>query len=322
LTGRRTLKKNWMEFYGPYAKFDEDVLPELKKGDKLNVKDLKLLDKETSPPPRYSQASIIKEMEKRGLGTRATRSAILQTLYDSNYIEGKSIKVTDLGLKVAGVLKKYVPDLVDEKLTKRFEKYLEKISEEKIKKEKVLNKAKKELIKIFAEFKKKEEIIGKELGKAIVKTQEETNTLGVCQCGGNLKILFSPFTKKKFVGCSNYSRCKKCGFTKKACKCKCLICKKEKGKCKCSWKEKKWIPSCQTGFPLPHNALFQKIDKVCEKCKTPIIQVIRKGKRPFRMCLDPNCETKADWGKDKKKTKKQQGKKPKKKISKKKTKKK
>lgn len=322
LTGRRTLKKNWMEFYGPYAKFDEVVLPDLKKGDKISVKDLKLLSKETSPPPRYSQASIIKEMEKRGLGTRATRAAILQTLYDRNYTEGKSIKVTELGLKVADVLKKYVPDLVDEKLTKKFEKYLEKIFEEKIKKKKVLEKAKKELIKIFKDFKKNEEKIGKELGKAIIKTQEETNTLGICKCGGKLKILFSPFTKKKFVGCSNYSKCKKCGFTKKACKCKCSICSKEKGKCKCSWKEKKWFPSCQTGYPLPHNASFQKIDKICEKCKTPTIQVIRKGKRPFRMCLDPNCETKADWGKDKKKTKKQQGKKPKKKTSKKKSKKK
>ena len=103
--------------------------------------------------------------------------------------------------------------------------------------------------------------------------------------------------------------------------CKCPICKKQKGKCECSWKEKKWTPSCQTGFPLPHNASFQSLEKICDKCNTPIIRVMRKGKRPFKMCLDPNCETKADWGKPKKKKtkKKVAKKKTKKKISKKKT---
>ncbi len=309
-TGRRTLEKGWMEFYGPYAKFDEIVLPELKKGDKLKTKELKLLNKETSPPARYSQASIIKEMEKRNLGTRATRAAILQTLYDRNYAEGKSVKVTKLGLHVADVLKKYVPDLVDEKLTKQFEKDLEKIFEEKTKKENVLAAARRELKKIFEDFRTKEDKVGKELGKAVVETQNESSILGKCpSCGGDLKLLFSPFTKKKFVGCSSYSRCKECGFTKKACKCLCPQCGGEKGKCKCGWKEKVWKPSCDRGYPLPHNASFQKTEKVCEKCKTPIITVIRKGKRPFRMCLDPKCPTKADWGKPKQAKPKEQAKK-------------
>lgn len=267
--GRRTIEKGWMEFYGPYARFDEIVLPALKKGDRLDVKKLELLSKETSPPPRFSQASIIKEMEKRGLGTRATRAAILQTLYSRDYVTGKSIKVTSLGLKVASSLKKYVPDFVNEKLTRRFEKDLEKIMEGKIKKEKVLKKAKKAVIKISDEFKKNEDKIGKDLGKAIVQTQNDKALLGPCpNCGNNLKILFSPRTRKFFVGCTGYK------------------------------------DGCRTGFPLPHNASFQRLDKICDKCNTPIIRVIRKGKRPFNMCLDPNCETKADWGKPKKVSKK------------------
>jgi DNA topoisomerase-1 len=304
-TGRRTIEKGWMEFYGPYAKFDEIIFPELKKGDKLNVKKLEMLGKETSPPPRFSQASIIKEMEKLGLGTRATRSAILQTLYDRNYVMDKSIKVTDLGLKIASVVKKYVPDFADEKLTRKFEKDLEEIMQGKEKKEKVLNKARKAVIKICEEFKQNEDKIGKELGEAVIQTQNDKAILGICpNCGGILKILFSPFTRKMFVGCSNYSKCKICGFSKSACKCECPICKQEKAKCKCSWKDKKWNPLCDRGYPLPHGASFQRLDKTCEKCKTPMIQVIRKGKRPFRMCLDPKCETKADWGKPKKVSKK------------------
>jgi len=303
-TGRRTIEKGWMEFYGPYAKFGEIILPDLKKGDKLNVKKLEMLNKETSPPPRYSQASIIKEMEKRGLGTRATRAAILQTLYDRDYIIDKSVKVTNLGLNVASALKKYVPDFVDEKLTRKFEKDLEKIMQGKAKKEKILKKAEKAITKISEEFKQHEDKIGKELGAAIIQTQNDKATLGPCpNCGGDLKIMFSPFSKKKFVGCTSYSKCKICGFTKKACKCKCPICGEEKGKCKCSWKDKKWIPSCQYGMPLPHNATFQSLNKICDKCNTPIIRVIRKGKRPFNMCIDKNCPTKKDWNKPKKKSK-------------------
>ncbi len=303
-TGRRTIEKGWMKYYGPYAKFDEATLPDVKEGDKIDINKIDFLSKETSPPPRFSQASIIKEMEKRGLGTRATRSAIIQTLYDRKYIEGKNLTVTSLGMKVAEVLKKYVPDLVDEKLTRRFEKELEKLSQGKTSKEKILKRAEKAIRKICKEFSDNEKKIGNLLSKAIVETQENANTVGKCKCGGDLKIMFNPFTKKKFIGCSMYSRCKNCGFTKTACKCKCEICSKPKGKCKCSWKDKKWEPSCQIGYPLPGMATIQKTEKTCEQCGTPIVQIIRKGKRPFRMCLDTNCKTKEEWGKTKEKNKK------------------
>jgi len=265
-TGRRTIEKGWIEYYGPYAKFEEVIFPDLKKGDVLNVKKLEVLDKETFPPPRYSQASIIKEMEKRGLGTRATRATILQTLYDRNYITERSIRVTNLGLGVAEAIEKYVSDFADEKLTRRFEIDLEKIAEGKLKKEKIINKAKTTLIKICDEFKKNEDKIGKELGEAIIKTQEDKSILGPCpNCGKNLKIMFSPKTRKHFVGCSGYK------------------------------------DGCKTSFPLPPRSKFQRLDKICDKCKTPIIRVIRWGRRPFNMCLDPNCETKANWKKSKKK---------------------
>ncbi|MCD6476756.1 MAG: DNA topoisomerase I [Candidatus Aenigmarchaeota archaeon] len=232
----------------------------------------------------------------------STRAQILQTLYDRDYIVNKSIRVTKLGMKIAEVIQKYVPDLADEKLTRKFEKDIEKIQQGKEKKEKILRKARQIVTKISNEFKKAESKIGKSLSDAIVTTQDEKITLGTCPvCGGELKILYSPFSKKKFVGCSGYNRCAVCGFTKKACKCKCPICGKEKGKCKCSWKDKKWTPKCTVGFPLPHNAKIQKLNKVCEKCNTPIIRIIRQGKRPFNMCLDPKCETKKEWGKPKKK---------------------
>lgn len=259
--GRRTLEKGWMEFYGPYLRYDETLLPELRKGDRLDA-ELEMLSKKTTPPSRYSQASIIKEMERRGLGTRATRSGILQTLYDRNYIVDRNIRVTELGLKLSEVIKRYVPDFADEGLTKRFEEELDGIMQGKERKEKILSKAKEAVTKISEEFKQNEEAIGKELGEAVVQTQNDKGLVGKCpNCGKDLKVLYSPKTKKYFVGCTGYK------------------------------------DGCRTAYPLPNNASVKRLGKTCEKCRTPVIKVLRRGRRPFNMCLDPKCETKAEWGK-------------------------
>jgi DNA topoisomerase-1 len=296
-TGSRTIEKKWMVFYGPYAKLEEVEFPELKPGESHKVKKLDLLSKETQPPSRYSQGSIVKELEKHNLGTKTTRATILQTLYDRGYIEGKSILVTTLGMKVGDTLAKYTPELVSEELTRDFENSMKKVEEGKAKKETIISKAEKVIENVSKEFKSNETELGLALEKAVLDMKNKKQELGPCpKCdGGKLKVLFSPFTKKRFVGCSSYSRCIKCGFTKTACKCKCSICGGEKGKCKCSWKEKIWTPSCSTGFPLPLKGLIEPTEKICEQCKSPIIKVIRKGARPFTMCLDPKCKTKEGW---------------------------
>ena len=92
---------------------------------------------------------------------------------------------------------------------------------------------------------------------------------------------------------------------------KCEICGQPKGKCKCSWKEKKWYPTCQTGFPLPLVGMITPLNKGCEICGLPMIQVWRKGKRPFRMCINHLCKSKEDWGKKKAAVKKKKEVKPK-----------
>ena len=262
-TGRRTLEKGWTEFYGKYASVDELIFPAMKEGQIVKVDSLDMLDKETQPPARFSQGSIVREMEKHNIGTKTTRAQILQTLYDRGYVQGKSIEVTDLGMKVSNALAKYVPDIVSEDMTRNFEIEMEKIEKGKKKRETVVNEAKKVLIKISKEFKENEDKIGVDLEKAILVTKEKQSILGPCpNCGKNLKILWSPRTKKRFVGCSGY-------------------------------------PACRTGFPIPLFGMITTIDKICEKCNTPIIQCWRKGRRPFRMCLDPKCETKKDWAKPK-----------------------
>jgi DNA topoisomerase-1 len=299
VVGKRTVEPGWIEIYGPYMSTEELILPELKVGQVVKVLKLEELTKETQPPGRYSQGSILRELEKRNLGTKATRAEILQTLYDRKYISGKSIQVTKLGEAVTNALKNYSPRILSEELTKKFEEEMEQVYNGKKKREEVVEEAKETLADILREFKENEQKIGKKLLEGLQEARKEERHLGTCpNCKtGELRILRSRFSGKFFVGCSNYFRCAKCGFTRTACKCKCEICGQPKGKCKCSWKDKKWLPTCQTGYPLPGGASIQAMGKICEKCNTPIIQVWRKGKRPFRMCLDVNCPTKADWNK-------------------------
>jgi DNA topoisomerase-1 len=300
--GKRTIEPGWIKIYEPYLSTEELILPELKVGQKIKVLKLEQLAKETQPPGRFSQGSILKELEKRNLGTKATRAEILQTLYDRKYIIGKSIQVTKLGEAVTKALKEYSPRILSEELTNHFDKEMEQVFNGKKKREEVVEEAKETLADILKEFKENEGKIGKKLLEGLIEARKEERHLGTCpNCKtGELRILRSRFSGKFFVGCSNYFRCAKCGFTRTACKCKCEICDQPKGKCKCSWKDKKWNPTCQTGYPLPGGASIQAIGKICDKCNTPIIQVWRKGKRPFRMCLDVNCPTKADWNKNKK----------------------
>jgi len=263
IIGKRTIKPGWTKFYQPYIAFEEQLLPELKVGQKIKVLKIEILEKETQPPGRYSQGSIVKEMEARNIGTRATRSEILQTLYDRGYIIGKSIQVTKLGEVVTKVLDEFCPRVLSEDLTRRFEEEMEKVYKGKKKRDKIVKEAEKFLTDVLKDFAKNEKKIGKKLLDGLVEARKEQRTLGLCpNCGSDLRIIYSRRTKKRFVGCSGY-------------------------------------PKCKTGFPLPQFGQITSLGTACKECGLPMIQVWRKGKRPFRMCINHKCKTKADWGKKK-----------------------
>lgn len=256
-TGRRNVSLGWARFYSPYTTFEEQILPEINIGQRLKNLAINMLEKWTEPPDRYSQGSIVKEMEKRNLGTRATRAEILQTLYERNYISGKSIKVTKLGEMVTNVLRDFCPRILSEELTKNFDEEMELVMQEKIKRDEVIEEAVDFLMAITNEIKRNEKKMGEALLKGLIESRQEERKLGICQkCKGELRIIRSRKSGKVFAGCSSY-------------------------------------PNCRNSYPLPQNAKIATSGRVCEKCSTPIVQIIRKGKRPFTMCLDPKCPTKS-----------------------------
>ncbi|UCG95875.1 MAG: DNA topoisomerase I [archaeon] len=259
--GKRTLEKNWIEFYEKYVNYEEQLLPPMKKGDVLDVLKVVLLEKETQPPNRYNQASLLKELEKLNLGTKATRAHIIHTLYERGYVRGNQIEVTELGFAVVDTLEKYCPEMLSEELTKEFEEDMDEVEKGLCKKEKIIERAIKTLSKILGNFKENELKIGEELQEALIKTRNDAYVLGECpKCGHNLRIIISRASKKRFVGCEGYKE------------------------------------GCRESFPLPQSGKIEHSGK-CKECGLPVIKVIRKGRRPYTMCIDPKCPSKADWNK-------------------------
>lgn len=257
LPGIRTIKPGWIKYYSEFIKLKEQLLPELKKDQILKVKELLLLDKETQPPNRYSQASIIKEMEAKGLGTKATRAQILQTLYDRGYISGRSIEVTGFGEKVVEVLKEYSPKIISEELTRKFEEEMELVRESKKKRDVIVDEAKKILIEILTEFKNNQDKIGEILSKAYISFKRDQKVIGKCpECGSDLRIIVSRRTKKRFIGCSGYK------------------------------------DGCRFSTPLPQHGFIKGLDKSCEVCGYPMIVIKFKGKKWFTSCTNMECSTK------------------------------
>ncbi|OGJ19033.1 DNA topoisomerase I, partial [Candidatus Pacearchaeota archaeon RBG_13_36_9] len=121
--GTKIIEKGWMNVYP--AKIQETDLPDLNGA--VKVLEVKIEEKMTQPPKRYTPASIIRELEKRSLGTKATRAAIVETLFDRGYVKERSIEATKLGISLIESLEKHSPIIIDEKLTRDFEKQMESI---------------------------------------------------------------------------------------------------------------------------------------------------------------------------------------------------
>jgi len=254
LEGTRTIEPNWHRFYGKFVMLKDVELPKFKKGEKVDVNKINKLDKETSPPKRFTESSIIRALEKENLGTKATRAYIIETLFNRGYVKGKSIEATELGLKTIETLEKHCPKILDASMTRHFEEEMEEILHEKKKSETVIKEAEKAVNEICKDFKKHEDEIGTALAEAEAISWKIANTLGKCMTcdGGTLMIKKSKFGK--FVGCSGY-------------------------------------PECTATYGLPNFAEIRPTDMDCDECAHPVICMKPLKKKEENVCINPKCIT-------------------------------
>ena len=199
--GQIIREKNWMKVYP--VRFDEKYIPDLEKGEKIKIMEVKKIKDETKPPKRYTQGSLIVEMEKLGLGTKATRHEIIGKLYQRDYIRGRQIKPTPAAFAVVDALKKGAEIITKPDMTAELEKEMDRIAEGKKNFEEVVEESKEILKKAFEILEANEEKIGDEIKRAMTKQ----NFFGKCnKCGGELTLLKSS-KGKRFIGCSNFPKC-------------------------------------------------------------------------------------------------------------------
>jgi DNA topoisomerase-1 len=256
---KQTPMKGWLRYYEPYSKTSETPLPPMQEGQTIKVKEVIKEDKFTTPPSRYNPGSLLKKMEKAGIGTKSTRADIIQILQDRKYVQGESLTPTDLGFEITETLQKYCPTATSTALTKNLEEKINAIQSNTETKENAVRNAIKILKPAIDSLKQKEEIVGERLAETIRKAQSKEKTLGTCpDCKtGELIVIHSRKSGKRFIGCTNY-------FNR----------------------------TCKTSYPLPQKGTLKITHKKCRACGWPTVQTRIGQRSPWTVCFNPTCPTK------------------------------
>ncbi|MBI2230080.1 MAG: type I DNA topoisomerase [Deltaproteobacteria bacterium] len=179
---------------------NEGLLPDLQKGDALELLSMDPRQHFTQPPPRYTHASLIKELDEKGIGRPSTYATIISNILDREYVqqdERQSLAATDLGFLVTDLLVESFPDILNVEFTAGMEDELDKIEEGKEK----WTKAMKRFYTPFSRDLKKAE---KEMRD--VKRQEVPTDIACEKCGALMVIKWG--RNGEFLACPQYPECK------------------------------------------------------------------------------------------------------------------
>ncbi|MBI3411137.1 MAG: type I DNA topoisomerase [Planctomycetes bacterium] len=291
----RTLKfDGYRRILSPAGKQEDTLLPQVKVQEALELLKLDPTQHFTEPPPRYNEASLVKTLEKEGIGRPSTYASIISKIQDRGYVELKDRRfyATEIGMKVTDLLVDHFPTVMDLKFTRHMEEELDQIETRKYKRNDVLT----EFYEPFCQAMK------------VAETKMLADAEKCPLCGGALVERYSRFGK--FFGCANHPECKyikKKGDEKglreppKETEFKCPECGKpmvqRMGKrgpfLGCSG-----YPDCKTTMnfdPEGKPVLASRpTEHVCDKCGKPM--VLREGPRgPFLACTGyPKCRNAKD----------------------------
>ncbi len=206
----------FLKVYSNHSKDDdEQILPEMSKGP-INIE--ALIDEQhfTQPPPRYSEASLVKKLEELGIGRPSTYASIISTIANRGYAEivNKRFFPTDRGKLISAFLEKLFSKYVDYNFTAGLEDQLDDITSGKESWLKVLELFWKDFNSNVSEVKEKRtrevlDMLNESLGALIFDTDKEGKIVRKCQlCDTGSLSLKNSFRGGAFIGCSNYPECK------------------------------------------------------------------------------------------------------------------
>lgn len=168
---------------------NENIPLGLEKNQTLNLDELEHTQHFTKPPPRFTEASLIKELESQGIGRPSTYSSIVSTIIDRAYVfmQERKLFPTDLGHKVNGILVKNFPDIFEVKFTSRMEAELDQIAQGDA-----------EFLQVMNDF-------YLPFAKSLEKVEAEIEKIYCDKCGHEMIFKYGRFGK--FLACSNYPEC-------------------------------------------------------------------------------------------------------------------
>ncbi len=261
----------YLKVYAEYEDMEENILPKLISGNIINAHEINKYQHFTKPAPRYTESTLIKEMEALGIGRPSTYATIMKTIKDRGYVtvEDKKFIPTDIGIESTDKLQEFFSDIVNVEYTANMETELDEIADKKL-----------DNIEVLRDFYDKFAPLVDKAFKEMAKKEPE-KTGEICpECGSELVVRNGKFGE--FIACSNYPTCK---YIKKEVKeiPKIAVCPKcnhdiiarktKKGKVfygcsnfpKCTYAT--WYEPTGENCPNCHNLLVKKEKNiVCEEC--------------------------------------------------------
>lgn len=276
-TGSKLKFDGYLRIYNNTSEEDEEkMLPQLTEGEVLKAADILSEQSFTQPPARFSEASLVKDLEDKNIGRPSTYAPIIATLIERKYIlrEKKMLKPTDLGFIVTELMETYFKEIVDAGFTAALEDKLDDIE--------VKNINWKDIISEFYDILEKELKIADE---AIEKVQiEDELTDEICElCGKQMALKYGRFGE--FLACSGYPECKNTKPIVDKIDVPCPSC----GKDIIARKSKRGrvFYGC-SGYPDCNQVFWNKpVDKKCPKCSSLMTE--KKTKTTTLMCSNPEC---------------------------------
>lgn len=202
--GYRVKAPGWRKYY-PYYDHKEKSVPSMAQGEKVDIVKVEELEHDlTKPPPRYTQGSLIQEMERKGLGTKSTRHEIIQKLFERNYVEGRFIKPTDSGRAMIVALEAHAKKITDAEMTAHLEADMDEIARGIRGEGEVVKESQEMLEDALETLEKHKEVIGRQIKAAL----QEQKVVGKCpKDGGDLYVTTSK-RGGRYLTCSNYTKCR------------------------------------------------------------------------------------------------------------------
>lgn len=260
----------------PTEEDEENLLPVLKEGEALKLNELKFEQKFTQPPPRYTEATLVKELEEKGIGRPSTYAPTISVIQDRGYItkDKKALLPSDLGMLVNDKLEGYFSKVIDLQFTAQMETQLDDIIEGKFPWQEVVSNFytpfSELLVKANAEMEK------------VDTTRPSDEICDLC----NSPMIIRTGRFGEFLACSNFPTCKNTKSMAKALEAPCPECGKELRE-KRSRKGKIFF-GC-TGYPTCKFASWDTpLKQDCPTCSSPIMFVNKFRGRETTYCAKCN----------------------------------